>query len=92
MKDFFDCYQLLKYKQDLIDNDVLGDAIKATLENRGTHVPKELKLFMEDFALDEKRTKMWKSYLKRIKWPEEILFVNVMKVIKENLQRFVIPH
>lgn len=89
MKDFFDCYQLLKYKQDLIDNDVLGDAIKATLENRGTHVPKELKLFTEDFALDEKRTKMWKSYLKRIKWPEEILFVNVMKVIKENLQKYV---
>ena len=89
MKDFFDCYQLLKYKQDMIDYDVLGDAIKATFEKRRTQVSNELKLFTEAFALDEKRNRMWKNYLKKIEWGEDISFIEVMSVIRNRLQEFV---
>ena len=89
MKDFFDCYQLLKYRQDLIDYAVLGDAIKSTFEKRKTLVPNELKLFTEAFALDEKRNRMWKNYLKKIDWGEDISFIEVMNVIRNSLQKFV---
>ena len=89
MKDFFDCYQLLKYRQDLIDYAVLGDAIKSTFEKRKTLVPNELKLFTEAFALDEKRNRMWKNYLKKIDWGEDISFIEVMNVIRNSMQEFV---
>ena len=43
-------------------------------------------VFSDEFAQDEVRQKMWKSYLKKIKYKDELPFDEVMSVIKERLQ------
>ena len=43
-------------------------------------------MFSDEFAQNEVRQKMWKSYLKKIKYKDELPFNEVMSVIKERLQ------
>ncbi len=89
MKDFFDCYQILKYQSDLVDDVALADAIRATFENRDTVVADNLQLFTDAFSNDEFRNSLWKNYLKKINWEEQIEFAEVMKVIQNRLGKFV---
>ena len=89
MKDFFDCYHILKYQSDLIDEASLSDAIQATFENRETVIAENLQLFTDDFSNDNFRNSLWKNFLKKINWKDNIEFVEVMKVIKNRLGKFV---
>ena len=84
MKDFFDCYQLLTQRN--ISDKTLFEAIKATFDNRGLLYKPNLKLFSEEFVTDKDRIIRWKSFLKKIKWKEEIPFSSVMQVVRERLQ------
>lgn len=84
MKDFFDCYQLLTQRN--ISDETLFEAIKATFDNRGLLYKPNLKLFSEEFVTDKDRIIRWKSFLKKIKWKEEIPFSSVMQVVRERLQ------
>ncbi len=84
MKDFFDVYTLLK--TDKVDNKLLKEAVVEVFANRGTQPDAEHVVFSDEFAHDEVRQKMWKSYLKKIKYKEELPFNVVMSVIKERLQ------
>lgn len=43
-------------------------------------------VFSDDFAQDVTRQNMWKAYLKRIKYKEELTFPVVMEVVRERLQ------
>lgn len=89
MKDFFDCYQILKYQSDLVDDVALADAIRATFENRDTVVADNLQLFTDAFSNDEFRNSLWKNFLKKINWEEQIEFAEVMIVIQNRLGKFV---
>jgi predicted nucleotidyltransferase component of viral defense system len=89
MKDFFDCYQILKFQSDLIDEASLSDAIQATFENRETVIAENLQLFTDDFSNDGLRNSLWKNFLKKINWKDNIEFVEVMEVIKNRLGKFV---
>jgi predicted nucleotidyltransferase component of viral defense system len=89
MKDFFDCYQILIYQSNLIDEAVLEDAIRATFENRDTVVADNLQLFTDAFSNDDFRNSLWKNFLKKINWQEQIEFAEVMKVIQNRLGKFV---
>lgn len=84
MKDFFDCYQLLTQRN--ISDETLFEAIKATFDNRGLLYKPNLKLFSEEFVTDKDRIIRWKSFLKKIKWKEDIPFSSVMQVVRERLQ------
>ena len=84
MKDFFDVYTLLK--ADKVDNELLKEALVEVFANRGTQPDAEHVVFSDEFAQDEVRQKMWKSYLKKIKYKDELPFDEVMSVIKERLQ------
>ncbi len=84
MKDFFDVYTLLK--TDKVDNKLLKEAVVEVFANRGTQPDAEHVVFSDEFAHDEVRQKMWKSFLKKIKYKEDIPFNVVMSVIKERLQ------
>lgn len=84
MKDFFDVYTLLK--EDKVDNELLKEAVVEVFANRGTQPDAEHVVFSDEFAQDEVRQKMWKSYLKKIKYKDELPFNEVMSVIKERLQ------
>ena len=89
MKDFFDCYQILKNQSNLIDEAVLEDAIRATFENRDTVIADNLQLFTDAFSNDDFRNSLWKNFLKKINWQEQIEFAEVMKVIQNRLGKFV---
>ena len=84
MKDFFDVYTLLK--EDKVDNELLKEAVVEVFANRGTRPDAEHVVFSDEFAQDEVRQKMWKLYLKKIKYNDELPFNEVMSVIKERLQ------
>lgn len=89
MKDFFDCYQILINQSDLIDEAVLEDAIRATFENRDTVIADNLQLFTDAFSNDDFRNSLWKNFLKKINWQDQIEFAEVMKVIQNRLGKFV---
>ena len=84
MKDFFDVYTILKAGK--VDDALLKEAVKEVFANRGTELDAENVVFSDDFALDETRQAMWKAYLKRIKYKEELAFSEVMDVVRERLQ------
>ena len=89
MKDFFDCYQILKHQSNLVDDVALADAIRATFKNRDTIIADNLQLFTDAFSNDEFRNSLWKNFLKKINWQEQIEFAEVMKVIQNRLGKFV---
>ena len=89
MKDFFDCYQILKCQSNLIDEAVLEDAIRATFENRDTVIADNLQLFTDAFSSDVFRNSLWKNFLKKINWQDQIDFGEVMRVIQNHLGKFV---
>lgn len=84
MKDFFDVYNLLK--ADKVDDELLKEAVVEVFANRGTRPDAEHVVFSDEFAQNEVRQKMWKSFLKKIKYKDELPFNEVMSVIKERLQ------
>lgn len=90
MKDFFDCYML--FTQRNISDETLFEAIKATFDNRALAYKPNLKLFSDGFATDKERIIRWNTFLKKIKWKEEIPFPVVMQIIKDRLQPMVLKY
>ena len=86
MKYFFDVYQLFTNHE--IDKELLAEAIVGTFKNRNTPYRENLALFTDKFATDATHNILWKAFLKKIRWKEQIDFSVVMKCIKENLQAY----
>lgn len=86
MKDFYDVYGLLVSED--IDHTILHEAIKNTFSNRGTKYTEGKNLFTDDFAKDEKRNQMWNSFIRKLRIKDDISFVEVMAIIKSNLQQY----
>ena len=86
MKDFFDVYQIFRDGQ--VDEMVLQDAIRNTFHNRTTGYTEGVHIFIPEFATDEMRVMRWKSFLKSIKYQEELSFVEVMSLLKDKLEPY----
>lgn len=64
MKDYYDLYALAR--EGAIDAGVLGDAIAATFERRGTALPDKLPIGLTaEFAGDVTRQKQWSAFLEK---------------------------
>ncbi|HCE9258298.1 TPA: nucleotidyl transferase AbiEii/AbiGii toxin family protein [Pseudomonas aeruginosa] len=64
VKDYFDLSVLLE--REILDADLLAQAIKATFERRGMTVPAELPVGLTDeFAHDASRQVLWQSFVKK---------------------------
>ncbi len=88
MKDFFDVYRiLLNYD---LDEDLLAEAVQNTFANRNTFYEKDHPLFDVSFAEDAGRIVLWKAFLKRIKWDEEIDFKDVWELVVNMLQNIIL--
>lgn len=62
MKDFFDLRALAH--EGVLDARLLGDAIAATFQRRGTDIPLEVPLGLSDeFAIDAAKRAQWKAFL-----------------------------
>ena len=84
MKDFFDVYTILK--EDKVDTELLKEAIVEVFANRGTEMDANSVVFSDGFAQDAMRQTMWKAYLKKIKYKDELPFEEVMDVVRDRLQ------
>jgi hypothetical protein len=84
MKDFFDVYSLLTTQN--IDREDLETAIKTTFEHRGTKYVENHSLFTAEFANDKNRNIQWKAFLRKIGHVPNLEFVNVIKLITNELQ------
>ena len=84
MKDFFDVYTILKSGK--VDSGLLKEAVVEVFENRGTKADPDSVVFSDGFAQDQMRQTMWKAYLKKIKYKEELPFEDVMAVVREVLR------
>ena len=84
MKDFFDVYTILK--ADKVDEALLKEAVAEVFANRGTEMDADNVVFSDSFAQDGMRQTMWKAYLKKIKYKDELPFTEVMDVVRERLQ------
>ncbi|MFC5580968.1 nucleotidyl transferase AbiEii/AbiGii toxin family protein [Rhodanobacter terrae] len=64
LKDYFDLSVLLE--REILDADLLAEAIQATFERRGMVVPAELPVGLTDeFAQDPSRQALWLAFLKK---------------------------
>ena len=64
LKDFFDLRALAN--EGVLDVELLGDAIAATFQRRGTDVPVEMPLGLSDeFARDATKRAQWKAFLSK---------------------------
>ena len=84
MKAFFDVYTILK--ADKVDDALLKEAVVEVFANRGTALDADNVVFTDGFAQDGMRQTLWKAYLKKIKYKDELAFGDVMDLIKERLQ------
>lgn len=64
LKDYFDLWVLARHSD--FDGSVLGRAIAATFERRGTALPTGLPLGLSDeFASDTQKTRQWQAFLRK---------------------------
>ena len=84
MKDFYDVYMLLKNND--INTENLKTAVLHTFRQRNSNFIKEHELFSISFYENANRQKMWKSFLRKIKFAGELEFPHVVNSILEKLQ------
>ena len=88
MKDYFDIFKILK--NHAIDENNLAEAIQRTFCNRNTVVNQDSVLFEADFGNSEKMNWLWKSFLKKINYTDNLEFNDVWNYIKEMLSRYIL--
>ena len=86
MKDFFDLYTILSTKD--FDSANLTEAIKATFKNRHTEYVENHALFKEEFFQDTTKTNQWNSFLQKIKYKDQLTFLDVGKLIQEKMKPY----
>lgn len=86
MKDFFDVYRILSSGK--LDGRQLQQAIVATFGNRRTTYIPEHPLFRAEFASEPARIALWKGFLRKIKYQEELPFEKVIMSIREQLRPY----
>jgi hypothetical protein len=67
-----------------IDQAILEEAIRLTINTRRTILPEAPAIFQDDFSSDPRNQQLWNGFLKRIK-AEEIRFADVISKITEQL-------
>ena len=84
MKDFYDVYMLLKNND--INTENLKTAVLNTFKQRNSNFLKEHEIFSISFYENAIRLKLWKSFLRKIKFSGELEFPHVVISILEKLQ------
>lgn len=88
MKDYFDIYKILT--NHTIDENNLAESIQRTFRNRNTIVGQDSMLYDAEFGNRENMKRLWKIFLKKIKYADNLEFSDVWNYIKERLARYVV--
>lgn len=86
MKDFFDLYRIKRMHQ--LDEVTLGEAIRATFQNRGTQYDEHHVLFSGKFSADKDMEIRWRSFLKKLRYQETLPFDAVVQEITDWLRPY----
>jgi hypothetical protein len=85
MKDYFDLWALARHSD--FDGAVLGTAIRATFERRGTDIPSGQPFGLTDeFALDDQKNKQWSAFQRK-----NMLEPMMLAAVIEALREFLLP-
>lgn len=87
MKDFFDIYKILT--SHTVNEKDLAEAIQRTFRNRNTIVRSNGILFNDGFGTNETMNQMWKTFLKKIKYPDHLEFNDVWNFIRDKLSSYI---
>jgi predicted nucleotidyltransferase component of viral defense system len=86
MKDFYDFHIIAK--SHAFVGEVLGRAIRATFERRGTSLPKEIPTaFTEEFSSDKQKQQLWRAYINR----DQLTEASALEMVVQEAQRFLWP-
>lgn len=86
MKDFYDLYTILHGEK--YDSQLLGEAIKATFENRGTAYVENHTVFSPDFANNPDLNTRWNAYVRKLRLEQELTFPTVVGYIQAKLSPY----
>ncbi len=86
MKDFFDVYRILK--EEIVDINILENAIFATLKNRNTLFVENHELFSDEFYSNPQRIIRWNAFLNKIRWKDILPFHFIGSIIRKHLLPF----
>lgn len=84
MRDFYDIYILLRLYGNVMDKNVLAEALQATARKRGTeyHLKDAWEIF-DEVQGDHVMQKLWMSYRKKFSYAADISWEMVMKATTE---------
>ena len=84
MRDFYDIYILLSLYGNMLDTNVLGEALQATARKRETEYHlKDAEEIFKEVQEDSGMEKLWKSYQKKFSYATDISWEMVMESVRE---------
>lgn len=84
MRDFYDIHILLSLYGNMLDTNVLGEALQATARKRETEYHlKDAEEIFKEVQEDSGMEKLWKSYQKKFSYATDISWKMVMESVRE---------
>jgi predicted nucleotidyltransferase component of viral defense system len=84
MKDFYDLYAI--FKNCRIDRSILFEAIRNTFKTRKTFCPPNPVALSDKYYENPDKSRMWIRFLERSAIKKDISFIEVYRLIRENLE------
>ena len=92
MRDFYDIYILHKLYSNMLDGQVLGEALQATAKKRGTEqYLNDAEDILDEVQNDPNMQKLWNAYQKEFSYAEDISLDMVMESIRNCYSRIQNP-
>lgn len=84
MRDYYDVYIIMTMYKDLVNDDLLNDAIIKVSENRDTtHVLKDKTTILKEIANSVQMQHRWERYQSKYSYAKEIQWNDIIVVLKE---------
>ena len=92
MRDFYDIYILHKLYSNMLDGQVLGEALQATAKKRGTEqYLNDAEDILDEVQNDPNMQKLWNAYQKKFSYAEDISLDMEMASIRNCYSRIQNP-
>lgn len=84
MRDYYDVYIIMTMYKDLVNNNLLNDAITKVFENRDTtHILKDRTIILKEIANSVQMQHRWERYQSKYSYAKEIKWNDIIIVLKE---------
>lgn len=84
MRDYYDVYIIMTMYKDLVNNNLLNDAITKVFENRDTtHILKDRTIILKEIENSVQMQHRWERYQSKYSYAKEIKWNDIIIVLKE---------